>query len=294
MKHALIAFILCLSALVNAQNTQSPEQIRQQMAKIRQTTNWDDPTAAKKANEDIKKLAKQLMTGGSQQQGQNMSPDDQKKTGLDQGMADYKMDLFSKIWEIGMQGEGADALMAEPLRDQIIEEYKDEDNQGVVNQNFLDEMPVLIINVSMPGIDAVIDQMPNFKGIKTLIVEPGDSPLPVNLDKILKNASGYPLETLYIINFKYFVKSVPQEVTDFTDLTVLGLFNNNIPEMPAGIIKLKALKELYIDMNPVTTLFPWIKSLPSLEKIGIEKTSVPESEREEISKLIPTCQIMKQ
>ncbi len=294
MKYILIAFILCLSAMVNAQNTQSPEQIRQQMAKIRQTTNWDDPVAAKKANEEIKKLAKQLMTGGSQQQHQNMSPDDQKKIGLDQEMADYKMGLFGKIWEIGMQGEGADALMAEPLRDQIIEEYKEDDNQNTVNQTFLDEMPILVIDISMPGVDAVIESMPNFKGIKTLIVESGDSPLPVNLSTILKNASGYPLETLYIINFKYYVRSVPPEVTGFPDLTVLGMFNNNISEMPQNISKLKALKELYIDMNPVITLFPWIEFLPSLEKLGIEKTSVPESEREKIRALIPTCQILKQ
>jgi len=294
MKYALIAFILCLSAMVNAQNTQTPEQIRQQMAKIRQTTNWDDPVAAKKANEEIKKLAKQLMMGGSQQQGQNMSPDDQKEVELSQGMADYKMELYSKIVEIGMQGEGADALMAEPLREQIVEEYKEEDNQNVVNQTFLDEMPVLVINASMPGVNAVIDQMPNFKGIKTLIVESGDSPVPVNLNTILKNASGYPLETLYIINFKYYVRSVPAEVTGFPNLSVLGMFNNNISEIPPGIIKLKALKELYIDMNPVTTLFPWIESLPSLEKLGIEKTSVPDSEREKITTLIPTCQILKQ
>jgi len=60
MKYILIAFVLCVSVLANAQNTQSTEQIRQQMAKIRQTTNWDDPAAAKKANEEIKKLAGQL------------------------------------------------------------------------------------------------------------------------------------------------------------------------------------------------------------------------------------------
>ncbi len=67
MKYMLMVFILCISALASAQNTQSPEQIRQQMAKIRQTTNWDDPVAAKKANEEIKKLAKQLMMGAGQQ-----------------------------------------------------------------------------------------------------------------------------------------------------------------------------------------------------------------------------------
>ncbi|MCK7539002.1 MAG: hypothetical protein MZV63_52735 [Marinilabiliales bacterium] len=58
-----MALILCLTATAGAQTTQSPEQIRAQMAKIRQTTNWDDPAAAEKANAEIKKLAGQL-TGG--------------------------------------------------------------------------------------------------------------------------------------------------------------------------------------------------------------------------------------
>ncbi|TFH50094.1 MAG: hypothetical protein E4G92_00705 [Bacteroidia bacterium] len=58
-----MVLILCLSAMAGAQNTQSTEQIRAQMAKIRQTTNWDDPAAAAKANAEIKRLAGQL-TGG--------------------------------------------------------------------------------------------------------------------------------------------------------------------------------------------------------------------------------------
>jgi len=63
MKYVLMVLVLCLSALAGAQNTQSTEQIRAQMAKIRQTTNWDDPAAAAKANAEIKRLAGQL-TGG--------------------------------------------------------------------------------------------------------------------------------------------------------------------------------------------------------------------------------------
>lgn len=51
-----------IAMLVQAQQT--PEQIRAQMAKIRQSTNWEDPAAAKKANDEIKKLAAQL-TGRS-------------------------------------------------------------------------------------------------------------------------------------------------------------------------------------------------------------------------------------
>lgn len=63
MRYVLLVLMFCLSALVSAQNAQSPDQIRAQMAEIRKTTNWDDPAAAAKANAEIKKLASQL-TGG--------------------------------------------------------------------------------------------------------------------------------------------------------------------------------------------------------------------------------------
>ena len=64
MKHFLISFLVLFFMLpVSAQNKLSADQIRQQMAKIRQTTNWNDPAAAKKANEEIKKLAGQLNGG---------------------------------------------------------------------------------------------------------------------------------------------------------------------------------------------------------------------------------------
>lgn len=63
MKYAIILIFLCISAIAGAQNTQSTEQIKAQMAKIRQTTNWDDPAAAEKANAEIRRLASQ-MTGG--------------------------------------------------------------------------------------------------------------------------------------------------------------------------------------------------------------------------------------
>lgn len=63
MRYFFVVWILCMSVLAVAQNNQTPEQIRKQMQQIRQNTNWDDPAAAKKANEEIQKLAKQLSGG---------------------------------------------------------------------------------------------------------------------------------------------------------------------------------------------------------------------------------------
>jgi tetratricopeptide (TPR) repeat protein len=64
MKHLLTLLFLCLFVFAGAQNTQpNKEQIRSQMQQIRQNTNWDDAEEAKKANEEIKKLAQQLNGG---------------------------------------------------------------------------------------------------------------------------------------------------------------------------------------------------------------------------------------
>ncbi|MBK6283508.1 MAG: tetratricopeptide repeat protein [Draconibacterium sp.] len=60
MKYLLLILSLCIWNTAVCQTTQNIEQIRAQMAKIRQSTNWDDPAAAAKANEEIKKLAAQL------------------------------------------------------------------------------------------------------------------------------------------------------------------------------------------------------------------------------------------
>ncbi|HPS84027.1 MAG TPA: hypothetical protein PLA88_06910, partial [Bacteroidales bacterium] len=149
MKYVLMAFIIFLCGLANAQTTQSPEQIRQQMAKIRQTTNWDDPAAAKKANDQIRELAKKLMAGnsmpgamsGQQQQGGSTNPRDaQKLNNLKQEMSDYKLDLVSQIWKAAAGGENADFLLAEPLRKEIVQEFKDDESSEVKSVDWLESM----------------------------------------------------------------------------------------------------------------------------------------------------------
>ncbi|MCU0378823.1 MAG: tetratricopeptide repeat protein, partial [Bacteroidales bacterium] len=63
MRYLLMVLMLSASVLMSGQTGQSPDQIRQKMAEIRRTTNWDDPAAAAKANADIKKLAGELSGG---------------------------------------------------------------------------------------------------------------------------------------------------------------------------------------------------------------------------------------
>jgi len=66
MKKLSILLFLWLAAImaIAQANPEEIAKIRQQMAKIRQSTNWNDPAAAKKANAEIQKLAQQ-MTGGN-------------------------------------------------------------------------------------------------------------------------------------------------------------------------------------------------------------------------------------
>lgn len=304
MRQILAGILICISVLAGAQTTQTPEQIRQRMAEIRRTTNWDDPASAKKANEEIRDLAKKLLSSnassfpgagpgvaGGNIAGGNESKDAQKMAEMQASMVDQKMDLLGQIMEAAAAGEGADIMLAEPLREEIVGEYKADDDKTPKNQDFMAEMSYMIIDVSMPGVDLVIEAMPNFKGIKHLVITSGERPTPYNISTLLKNAAGYPLESLAIINFKSFLSSVPPEVFTFSNLSSLSLFNNNISKVPDNVIRLSELKELYIDINPIHTVLPWIMSLTRLEKLGLENTSVPSSEKEQFRHLFPVFQI---
>lgn len=300
-----MVLMFCLSAIVSAQNTQSSDQIRQRMAKIRQTTNWDDPAAAKKANEEIRSLAKQLMSGGSQQSGagsgsgsgsgsqsgQNTSNDGEELAEISQDMAQQKMDIFSQIWKAAAGGEGADILLAEPLREVIVNEYKEEDNRQPIGF-VAEELEVLVIDVSMRGIQSVIDIMSLYKSIKTLVITNSQSPVPVDLTEILKNAADYPLDELYIVNLGVYVTRLPQEVSHFRNLKTLGIFNNSLTSLPGVIENLPGLKKLYVDNNPLKTTFPVLNTLRNLDELGLLNTEVPDSEIKMIENMYPACKVI--
>jgi len=311
MRYVLMVLMLCLSALVAAQNTQSPDQIRQRMAEIRRTTNWDDPAAAKKANEQIRDLAKQLMAGANMQAGpgapgspgagagsgtgnqpgQTPSDDAEDMAEINQEMAQQRIDLFSQIWKAAAGGEGADILLAEPLREAIVNEYKEEDNRQPI-PFIAEELDVLVIDISMRGIQAVIDIMPIYKSIKRLVITNSQTPLPVDLPAILKNAADYPLDELYIVNLGIYVSKLPQEVSQFKNLKTLGIFNNSLTSLPEVIENLPGLKKLYADNNPLRSAFPVMNSLKNLEELGLINTEVPESEITTIENMYPSCKVI--
>ena len=288
MKYFLLIWSLLFAVSVFSQDMDAT-QIKKRMSEIRKTTEWDDPVAAKKANDEIKILSKQLMMSGKNQNPTNES--DSLKLELEKEGIEYKMKLWNQIQESAKLGENADILLGKPIREEIIEEFKEDESPKNITPEFFKEMSVLVIDMSIPTVQRTIDIMENYKSVKTLIITSGKYPIAVNLQEILNKASNYPLENLYIINFNHFVTKIPEQVTQFTKLSTLGVFNNKISRFPQNINSLKGLDSLFIDINPISTLFPTINSMKNLKTLGIAKTSVSDAEIKKIQALLPKCEV---
>lgn len=289
----IIFFLILLGCAAYSQAKQkSADELKKEMAEIRRNTNWSNEAEANKSQAKIEELSKQLMMirkVGQQQQAGAMV--DSAKL---QEEVDYKMKLWHQMMEGVAQGESGDFLLGKPLRDEIVEAYKDDESPKIKNREYLEEVTYLCIDMSLPTVQRTIDQMELFKSIKILLITGGKNGAPVNLDDLLSRASNYPLEALYIINFQNFVTTIPGKVGVFNKLTTLSLFNNKIDQLPGDLSQLSELKELYVDINPIPTLFPMMNSLGKLEKLGIAKTQVPEAEMQQIKVLVPNCKILTQ
>jgi Leucine-rich repeat (LRR) protein len=295
MKTIFISFLLCfLIGNLLAQNTNNAAAIRQQMAQIRKSTNWDDPAAAKKANAQIQELSKKMMMTGPVPA--NMPPNltEEQKEEAKKESADDKMKMWGQIIKGVEQGDNADILLAEPVREEIKEEYKKDDEPVTSSPMFQELMTMLFIDMSQPTVQMLIGQMENFKSIKTLIITGGKYGAPVNLEMLVSKAKNYPLVELYIINFRQFVTAVPKSISTFKNLELLALYNNGISQLPPEISELVSLKKLYVDINPLVTLVPEIGALNKLDTLGAVQTSLPESEILRISESLPNCKILHQ
>jgi hypothetical protein len=270
----------------------TPEQIRKEMAEIRRNTDWSNDAAAAKSQAKIEALSKELMMAGKaqQQQAAGMQVDSAKL----EEEAEYKMKLWKQMMAAVDQGENGDILLAKPLREKIVEEYKNDESPKIKNPQYFEEQTFLCIDMSVPTIQRIIEQMENFKGIKTLLITCSKGPVDVDLDDLLTRAKNYPLEQLHIVNFKQFVTDIPETIDQFPNLHMLSLFNNDIRQLPASVAHLVSLQTLYADMNPVSTLLPMVESLSKLETLGIAKTNISASEMEQIKALLPNCKILAQ
>jgi Leucine-rich repeat (LRR) protein len=302
MKQILLFVILLLLAMaLKAQdNGESPSDIKARMATIRKNTDWNDPEAAKEANKQIEDLAVKLTQAIRKQnaqaqqesgQGQNLENQDESNE-IKEEVDSYNDQLWNQMMKIAREGGKWD--MAKPLRDEIIQEYKDDEDPSIKNADWFKSMPYLLINMSMPHVDAIIDQMPNFKGIKSLIITCEHKGTAVDLENIIRNAQEYPLTELHIINFGSSVTSLPSGISTFKGLTTLSLFNNEISRMPEFISGLHELDTLWVDLNPLDELFSVVSPLHKLKQLSIAKTPLSDTEIKLIENALPDCEIIKQ
>lgn len=287
----IICLLLLLSYVAYSQAKQkSADELKKEMAQIRQNTNWSNETEANKSQAKIEELSKQLMIirKAEQQQQAGVAVDSAKLN----EEAEYKMGLWKQMMAAVDQGESGDILLAKPLREKIVEAYKNDESPKIKNPEYFEEQTFLCIDMSVPTIQRIIEQMENFKSIKALMITCSKEPVAVDLEDLLARAKNYPLEQLHIINFRQYVNDIPDEIGQFQGLKVVTLLNNNIDQLPGSIVQLGDLQKLYVDLNPISTLMPAISSLNMLDTLGIAKTQISESEIGQIKALLPNCKIL--
>ena len=230
-KSILFVFSLLIVAGLFAQNAaDTPEELKKKISAIRKNTNWENPEEAKRTNDSIKILSKKL-SKIYQQQNAPADETEEEKTTREENL-DYKEKLLGQIFESISNGEGADILLGEPVRKEIAAIYKEQEEQKK-NPAYYEEMNFLCLDMSSPEVQKIIDVMQNFRSIKTMIITGGKFSKPADLTAIFSKAANYPLEQLYIINFKQQLKTVPSEVLNYKNLSYLSLVNNSIAKIPS-------------------------------------------------------------
>jgi len=294
----LLFLFICISAV--SQNTANDAaSIRAQMSAIRKSTNWSDPVAAKEANAKIQELAAKLTSALRQGKPQTLPPGSEdikpeEAAKIQQENDDYSNKLWNQMMKIVQEGGQGKWDLAKPLREEIVDEYKEDENPTVKNPEWLKSMTYLLVNLSLPQVQVIIDQMSLYRGIKTLIITTEKPVANPDLDRILRNAKDYALEELYIINFGPSLKSLPSAVGDFPNLKLLAVYNNGLGSLPASVARLADLSSLQIQDNPINTLQPTVSALKNLKELGIELTKLSENEINQIQKSLPECKITRQ
>ena len=284
-----LLFLMFLAALVFAQKTNmNAEQIRQEIARIRHATNYNDPVKAKEANEKIRELSKQMMVLDQTPDQKSSVPEKAKS----EDEADIRTQLLDDMTRIVAEGDHSQMDLALGLRNEIVEDYKEDESPKNIPPEFLQEMTLLVIDMSLSTIQRTIDLMQNYKSISTLVITGGKNGATVNLPDLLTRAAKFPLKNLYIINFRQFVTTIPEQVNQFKNLSTLAVFNNRINQLPNMSGFSSQLDSLFVDANPVATLFPVVSSMSKLKTLGIEKTSVSPEEISKIGALLPKCKIL--
>jgi hypothetical protein len=174
----------------------------------------------------------------------------------------------------------------------VTEEYEEEYKPEIKNQEIFEIQTTLIIDLSLPSAGMFIKYLDKFTAIKHLIITGGKNPSPFDLPLILNKIKFIPLESLYIINCKQYLTSIPSAIFDFPGLTELGLFNNSLTTLPGLSGKYRNLEKFYIDVNPIEKLPVWLKDMKNLKELGLGKTEIAQSEIDNMQKILPSCKVL--
>ncbi|GAM08073.1 leucine Rich repeats [Geobacter sp. OR-1] len=266
-----------------------PLAIRTELRALRKKAADNNPQVGARIDALMKQLQK---LQGERDAAESQARGEAKPVEEGEEAAATREKMYEQVQKAAAKGKGAELDLAEPVRDQIIKEYEEDRDQTIKNPGYYQEQTVLVIDLSRKESQLVIDVMDKFTGIKTLILTGGEHGAPVDLPGILNKAKNYPLTELHIFNFRNFLTAVPESVGGFAGLTKLSLFNNNIKQLPTAVAKMKQLRVLHLDVNPIATILPKIKGLFALTEIGVGKTNISTAELAQLAKLLPNCRIV--
>jgi hypothetical protein len=274
----------------------SIDQIRKEMTALRRSTNWGDADAAAAAKEKMAQLTQEMLRAGNRSSPEapaaSGDTEDPNAGGLD--TTRLMQQFITQAAESIGSGKDAELLLARKVREQIVAEYKAEADPTIKSREMLTEQTTLIIDFSSPAAQVLVEQMENFRAIRTLVLLSAKSGATVDLAAVLRKARNYPLQELYIVGFPQTLTALPAEVGAFGELRLLAAHNNGLTALPAAVGGLKQLESLLIDANPIATVLPVARALPKLSRLGVGKTAIPAAELTELRRELPHCEVLTQ
>ena len=311
-----ITFILFLLFAKNtwAQTTLSRKEILAEIESITKNTNWINAGEASKASKRLEQLSRMLnnapesSNNDEEDQTSDSANADQPFIDVDQIINGLNLapgaeenneiktrthQLIDDLYSTSINcGEYADLDLAKPVREAIIEEYK-EDVEEYRHAGIYHETEIIVIDFSKPESLEIIPKLGDYKNVRTLVVTGGKNHCaPHNLKIILSGIRNMALEKLFIINFKNELTTLPTLILQDNTLKHLALLNNQLTSINPEIFRITSLEELYVDLNPIVTLSVDLTRLTRLKKLGIAKTALPANEIKKLEELLPHCKLL--
>jgi hypothetical protein len=100
---------------------------------------------------------------------------------------------------------------------------------------------------------------------------------------------GYMLMLNSFMDGKF--ETLPVEICEISYLNELSITNNTLTSLPSQIGKLTELKKLNLNNNKLTSIPAELGSLKNLTVLNIKGNAIPQSEIDNIQKMLPNCKI---